>query len=152
MGEDDAPGGSPVCLLPEVDPAYEGYLTDDELRQRLVALVARERAAMRLLRDLLASAAPPPTLRTLPAEFAAVEALLIGEITALGGAIETTVDARFAASADSPPSLVQLLEVAGELTRGFETVLPRIASNACHAALNRALGIHRDQVSRLTAT
>lgn len=151
MDDDDAPGGSPVCLLPEVDPAYQGYLTDDALRQRLAALLAHERAALRIVRALLVTAEASPTLRALPDELAAIEALLMGEISRLGGAPEAIDNARFAASADSPPSLVQLCEVAGELVRGFETVLPRIASNACHSVLNRALGIHRDQVTRLTA-
>jgi hypothetical protein len=56
---------------------------------------------------------------------------------------------RFAGSADSPPRIVRRATMIAELVRELETALPRMAANACHAALNRALRIHRDQVTRL---
>ncbi|MEJ0070199.1 MAG: hypothetical protein WDO24_17460 [Pseudomonadota bacterium] len=33
--------------------------------------------------------------------------------------------------------------------RELESLLPRIASNACHAALTQLLRAHRDQLARL---
>jgi hypothetical protein len=148
---DEPPGGSPACYLGEVDLAYAGYLTDTELGAVVVQLLARERGALDLIRGLRARTpveslpvAEPP-LTELADQFAVAARLLAAAVPAHGD----PPAARFAGSADSPDPLVQVAEVAAALVRDLEALLPRIASNACHDALNRVLALHRDQLARL---
>jgi hypothetical protein len=153
---DEPPGGSPACYLGEVDLAYAGYLTDTELGAVVVQLLARERGALDLIRGLRARTpvellpveslpVAEPLLTELADQFAVAARLLAAAVPAHGD----PPAARFAGSADSPDPLVQVAEVAAALVRDLEALLPRIASNACHDALNRVLALHRDQLARL---
>jgi hypothetical protein len=149
MADDDAPGGSPACLLDEVAPAYAGYLTDAELGEALARLLAHERAALALVRAAGAQAAGDPLPATLAEQFAAAERLVSAQMPVGTPPVAVAASAGFGDSGDSPGTLVQVTAAAAELVRELETLLPRIASNACHAALNQALSTHRDQLLHL---
>jgi hypothetical protein len=136
--DDDARGGEPACFLDEVDPAYAGYLIDAEVDRFLAALLARERAALATARALGADADA----------FAAAAAMLADELARRPRASDASPDARFAAFADSPPTQGALAALETELIGMLEATLPRIASNALHDALNRALARHRAQRAR----
>src|SRR5579871_3501678 len=138
MADDDAPGGSPACFLDEVDPAYAGYLTEAELGQVLAALPVRERAALVLARRL-----PPAPEPSLTAARAAIVAMLEGELARRRLASNQRPDDRFAPPADSTAPAAALAALEAELVGMLQTTLPRIASDALHDALNRALAAHR---------
>ena len=143
MADDDEPGGEPACFLDEVDPAYAGFLTDAEVSGFLVALLARERAALAMARALGVTA--------VAGAVAGVEAVLEGELARRPLAREVSADPRFAGSVDSPPTPAALAALETELIGMLEATLPRIASDALHDALNRALTLHRAQRARRDA-
>jgi len=114
---DEAPGGSKVCHLDEADAAYRGYLTDAELRRALGAL--RDRA--------LALGATGALARRLAAFAARLDGVLAGLPAA---APPGDPDA-----APAPPP-----RDAAALAEALAALLPRVASDARHAALAVALG------------
>jgi len=134
MTDDDEPGGTPACFLDEVDPAYAGYLTDAEVARFLAELLVREHAALAAAR---AREAPDADA------LARLVAGLDGELARRRTAPSDRGAPRFVAPPDStaPPADLGALEAA--LIAMLETTLPRIADDALHDALNRALDTHR---------
>jgi hypothetical protein len=143
MADDGGRGGTPACFLDEVDPAYAGYLTDAEVSEFLAALLARERVALGLARALGGGAAG--------GEIAAIEAVLVGELARRPLAQGASPAPRFARSADSRPAPAVLAALEAELMDMLEATVPRIASDALHDALNRALAVHRTRRARRDA-
>src|SRR5258708_35709749 len=131
MADDHGRGGEPACFLDAVDPAYAGYLTEAEVTRFLVALRARERTARGMARAVDDDARADA--------FAGIEATLSGEIARRPRAQEARADPRFAGAADSVPTPAALAALEAELVDMLEATLPRIASDALHDALNRAL-------------
>ena len=134
MADDDI-GGSPACFLDEVDPAYAGYLTEPEIDRLLDAVARRANAAAAIAAALGDDAAA--------GHFTAVAAVLTGEIARRPLASHAGAPDRFETLADSTTSPRALAALEAELIELLETGVPRIASDALHDALNRALTLHR---------
>jgi hypothetical protein len=146
LPDDDQPqrGSSPVCFLDEVDPAYAGYLTDDEVARMLVALHADE-AVLAALAHALAPEAP--ALGTLGDAYAADAAATAHALERLG--VAPTTPPRFVHPLDSEPTLAQLIARATAVCGKLRAVLPKIASDRLHATLKEALAHHEDRLASL---
>jgi hypothetical protein len=136
LPDDDAPrrGSSPACFLDEVDPAYAGYLTTDEVAATLAELVAAERALAALASAL---AAGDPALRPPAEALAAAAQTTARELVAAGA--PPLRESRFVTPADSMPTPEALAEAHRALCTRLRATRPRIASDALHAAINRML-------------
>ena len=140
---DDSPGrgSSPACFLDEVDPAYAGYLTADEVAQTLIALRADEAALAALAHAL---AREDAALGQLGDAYAADAAATGRALARLGGA--PAAKPRFGHPLDSEPTLAQLIARATAVCGKLRAVLPKIASDRLHATLKEALAHHEDRL------
>jgi hypothetical protein len=148
LPDDDPPdlparGSSPACFLDDVAPAYAGYLTDDEVSALLAAVLAAEHAIAALGRALAARA---PALATLADGLDADAKTTARELARLGVAVSDPP--RFVTPIDSPASIEGVVARHRALCEHLRAVLPKIASDGLHAALNRALARHEARVGR----
>jgi hypothetical protein len=145
---DEAPerarGSSPVCFLDEVDPAYAGYLTPDEVARMLVALRADEAALAALAHAL---AREDTALAPLGDSYAADAAATAHTLAQLG--VAPTARPRFAHPLDSEPTLGQLIGRAQAVCEQLRAALPKIASDGLHATLKAALARHQERLAEL---
>jgi hypothetical protein len=143
MGDDDERGGEPACFLPEVDPAYAGYFTADELADCLAGAWARLHTLNAAWHGVAAGA---PEAAAASREIAPVAAALATALARLGKPVAPSAASRFDDSSATVADLRRLESAAADALRA---ALPRIASDALHGVLRQALRLHEDHLARL---
>jgi hypothetical protein len=148
---------SPACQLHEADPAYAGYLGDDELIELLNTLLEGERAGDAVAAEFLA-ASPSAEARALleavgrdEARFAAMLARLVGR---LGGTPSERVGSfrdKALAIEGFAPRLEFLNRGQAWVVRKLAETLPRIRDDRIHSALKGMLGAHEANIARCEA-
>jgi hypothetical protein len=148
---------SPACLAHEMDPAYAGYLTDEELIALLNTLLEGERAGDEVAGAFLA-ASPSPEARTLlqavqrdEARFAAMLARLIVKLGGTPSALTGAFRDKALAIEGFTQRLNFLNRGQGWVVRRLEEILPRVKDDRIHAALKGMLGAHRTNIARCEA-
>jgi hypothetical protein len=143
MGDDDERGGEPACFLPEVDPAYAGYFTAEELADCLRGASARLHTLIDAWRSLATRA---PEAAAPGREIELVAAALGAARARLGAPVDAPAPPRFGDSSATIADLRRLESVAADALRA---ALPRVASDALHGVLRQALRIHEEHLVRL---
>lgn len=145
---------SPPCFMHDVDPAYFGFLTRDELLDRLNALLEGERAgarsAARLMNEVDGQSAQS-ALRRFATDAARFCALLAGHIRELGGmpSLATGVfDDALIARSGFAQRLAFFNRGQGWIARKLRDVLPGVRDDRLHDDLKAMLAIHEASIRR----
>jgi hypothetical protein len=156
---DDAGGAgysSPACQLHEVDPAYLGYASREEILALLNRLLEAERAGARGAREMGALAGSAQTrqaLHDVARDEARFCAMLFGHIARLGGTPSRRTGAfheKLAALETLDDRLQLLNRGQGWVVRKLADVVPKIAEDALRADLQAMLEAHRRNIARCT--
>jgi hypothetical protein len=145
---------SPACALAEVDPAYRGFMTRDELIALLNELLEAEQAGVKTANAFLEDAGDGPTaalLRDVRRDEARYAALLGRLVAGLGGTPSGKVGGFYerAVAIDGMAARLAFLNRGqGWVAKKLREALPRIAEDNVHAALKEMLETHDANIAR----
>jgi hypothetical protein len=147
-------GYSPPCYLREVDPAYAGYLTKDELVAILNELLEGERAGARAATLFVTEGVEDGmdlTLHRIARDEARFCAMLSRHIRELGGKPSPATGAfydKLVAISGFPERLAFLNRGQGWVVRKLRDVLPRVRDDRLHGDLKVMLEVHEGNIRR----
>ena len=147
-------GYSPPCYLREVDPAYAGYLTRDELIALLNELLEGERAGARAAALFVSRSNESdvqPALHRVARDEARFCAMLSRHVRELGGTPSPATGAfydKLVAISGFPEWLAFLNRGQGWVVRKLRDVLPRIRDDRLHDDLKVMLEVHEGNIRR----
>lgn len=147
---------SPPCFLHEVDPAYLGYSSREEVLALLNQLLESERAGARGVRQMSeqsASARTSTALREIARDEARFCAMLFQHITRLGGTPSRHTGAFYKrlSAAGAPDDQLDLLNRGqGWVARRLRDAIPKIADDLLRVDLQGMLETHESNIERCT--
>lgn len=145
---------SPPCFLHEVDPAYSGYLSNEDTVELLNTLLEAERAGARGVAAMSQdpdSAEIKPLLDEVAGDEARFCGMLTRHIKRLGGR-PSRVTGSFYGKLLARETLRARLEFLDRgqswVVRELQEALPRIADDTLHADLVDMLRVHERNIAR----